>query len=35
MNRNKQVVLTSLPEGALSLSHFKMHDAAMPQPLPR
>jgi NADPH-dependent curcumin reductase CurA len=34
VNRNKQVVLTQLPEGALSPEHFEMRDAAMPQPLP-
>jgi NADPH-dependent curcumin reductase CurA len=34
MNRNKQVVLTSLPEGALSLSHFAMREDAVPQPKP-
>jgi NADPH-dependent curcumin reductase CurA len=34
MNRNRQVVLTSLPDGALSPSHFAMHDDAVPQPKP-
>jgi len=34
MNRNRQVVLTSLPEGALSPEHFEMRDDAVPKPLP-
>jgi NADPH-dependent curcumin reductase CurA len=34
MNRNRQVVLTQLPEGALSPEHFEMRDGTMPQPRP-
>jgi len=34
MNRNRQVVLTQLPEGALSPEHFEMRDDAVPKPLP-
>jgi NADPH-dependent curcumin reductase CurA len=34
MNRNRQVVLTCLPEGALSTEHFEMRDDAVPQPKP-
>jgi NADPH-dependent curcumin reductase CurA len=34
MNRNRQVVLTRLPEGALSPEHFEMRDDAVPQPRP-